>query len=373
MKFICEQEKLVRAINIVYKAVSSRTTLPILKGILITCEAGKNEIHMSASDLEISIETKTEAIVERSGSIVVSAVYFSDLTRRLPEGNVSVEVNEKDIVETKSGEVEFTLQGIPSAEFPRIEEKEEGIHFSLDKEMLNNMIKGTVFAASTEEARGIITGSLIEVKKEEISMVALDGFRLALMRERISGNEEKNIIVSARVISKIGKLFSETEGEEDVSVTVGEKKVWFSIKETKIAARLLEGEFIKYKEVLPKENKTKVKMDRKEVLENVERAAAIVREGKNSFIRFSVTDEELIVSSRADEGTTRGVIKTEKEGENLEIGFNARFLGDMLKAIPDKDIVMEFNTSISPCLVKPTSGNHYEYLILPIRLSSSNI
>jgi DNA polymerase-3 subunit beta len=240
--------------------------------------------------------------------------------------------------------------------------------------MLKEMIKGTVFAASTEEARGIITGSLIEIKKEEITMVALDGFRLALMKEKISGQDEKNIIVPARVIGKIGKLFSETEAEdEEVIVTVGEKKVWFSIKETKIAARLLEGEFIKYNEVLPKENKTKVKMDRREILENVERAAAGAREGKNSFIRFSITGNELVISSRTEEVATRGVVQTEKEGDDIEIGFNARFLGDMLKAIPDKDVVMEFNTSISPCLVKPTSGNSYEYLILPIRLSSSAI
>jgi DNA polymerase-3 subunit beta len=372
MKFICDQEDLARALNIVSKAVSSRTTLPILKGIMISCEAKKKCVVLSASDLDISIETKKEALIEEEGSIVVSAKLFTDIVRKLPPGEIFFRVGEKDIVEVKRGTSEFTLQGIPSAEFPKMENPGEGERFSLEKEMLKNLIRGSAFAASTEEARGIITGVLLETGKEEVGMIALDGYRMAIVKEKAKGEKERKIVISARIVQEIGKLLSEENEEEDVEIEVGDKKAVFYLKETKIVARLMEGEFIKYRDILPKEKKTKIKVGRLALMDSVERASIIVREGKNSFIRFSLEEGELIVSSRADEGAVRESIAVEKEGENIEIGFNARYMGDMLKVIADDEIVMEFNTSVSPCLVKPTEGERYEYLVLPVRLSSSS-
>jgi DNA polymerase-3 subunit beta len=373
MKFICDQENLVKALNIVSKAVSMRTTLPILKGILIKCDNSKKNVFLSASDLDISIETGTEAIVEEEGSIVVSAKMFIDIVRKLPSGEVIFNLKEGDIVEVKRGYSEFTLQGIPADEFPRIDNIGEGKSFSLGKNMLKNLIKGSSFAASTEEARGIITGVLLEVEKDNVSMVALDGYRMAIVKEYVKGEEERKLIISGKIVQDIGKLLSDDEPDDDVEINVSDKKAIFYLKDTKIVARLMDGDFIKYKEILPKDNNTKIKIRRIALMESVERASIIVREGKNSFIRFSLEDGQVIISSRAEEGTVRETVPIEKEGESIEIGFNARYMIDTLKAIEDEEIFMDFNTSISPCLVRPIEGDYYEYLILPVRLSTASI
>ncbi|MDR1954187.1 MAG: DNA polymerase III subunit beta [Clostridiales Family XIII bacterium] len=375
MKFICDQENLVKALNIVSKAVSMRTTLPILKGILIKCDVSKKRVFLSASDLDISIETGTEALIEDEGSIVVSAKMFTDIVRKLPPGEVVFELKEGDIVEVKRGYSEFTLQGIPSDEFPRIESIEDGNSFSLEKTLLKNLIKGSCFAASTEEARGIITGVLLEMEKDSVSMVALDGYRMAIVKEVIKGDEERRLIISGRIVQEIGKLLADNDNseEEDVEIKVSDKKAIFHLKDTKIVARLMEGEFIKYKDILPKDNNTKIKIRRIALMESVERASIIVREGKNSFIRFSLEEGQVIISSRAEEGTVRETVPIEIEGNPIEIGFNARYMIDTLKAIEDEEILMDFNTSISPCLVRPIEGEYYEYLILPVRLSTASI
>jgi DNA polymerase-3 subunit beta len=237
------------------------------------------------------------------------------------------------------------------------------------------MIRMTAFAASLEEARGIITGVLCEIGTENISMVALDGFRMAIARSNISNETARNMVVPSRVVNEIGKIMADTEGDgaDDVEIVAGDNKVRFVIGETTVVARLMEGEFIKYNDILPKESKIRVNVNKLELVESVRRASIIVREGKNSFVKMRLEGNEMIVSSRADEGRNKDVIYVEKSGEDIEIGFNGRFLNDVLRAIPDDKIVMELSTSISPCVIKPEEGDEYEYLILPVRLSTANI
>jgi DNA polymerase-3 subunit beta len=340
---------------------------------MIVCDQEKQKISFSASDLDISIENEASAIVEEEGSIVVSAKLFTDIVRKLPSGEVVFLLKEDDVIEVKRGDSEFTLQGIPADECPKLEEFASDDSFSLDKEMLKNLIKGSAFAASTEESRGIITGVLLEIEKESVGMIALDGYRMAVVKEAAKGEEERKIVIASRIVQEIGKLISEKDEEEDVEIRISDKKALFYMKDTKIVARLIEGEFIKYKDMIPKESKTKVKISRNALLESVERASIIVREGNNSFIRFTLNDQEVVISSRANEGTVRETLAAQQEGDDIEIGFNARYMNDMLKAIPDEEIIMEFNTSISPCLVSPVEGDMYRYLILPVRLSTVNI
>ena len=371
MKLICKQENLTKALNIVSKAITNRSTLPILKGILISCESGKDNIIISASDLEISIDTKVEAIVEESGSIVLSSKLFSDIVRKMPSEDLVISSGEGDLTEIKGSSDEFTLQGLPSDEFPRINLEEKGSSFIVKKDILKNLIRKTSFAASNDETRGIITGELIEIKKESITFAALDGFRMAIVKDEISNIREKSIIIASRIIQEIGKVLSETDEDSDIRIVADEKKATFIFENSRIVTRLMEGEFIKYRDILPKENRINIKINRMRLMESVERASIIVREGKNTFIKFAMEDDILTVSSRAVEGTSKGVIPIEKEGENIEIGFNARYILDALKAIDDEEIIMEFNTGISPCIIKPVEGDSFDYLILPVRLSTT--
>jgi DNA polymerase-3 subunit beta len=196
---------------------------------------------------------------------------------------------------------------------------------------------------------------------------------MAIVNNKIVSAEEKNIIISARIIGEIGKILSENRGDEEILISTGDKEATFVIGKTKIISRLLEGEFIKYQDIVPKESKTQVFADKLLLSESVERASIIAREGKNSFIRLKIADGLITLSSKADEGTMVETLPVEVVGEELEIGFNARFMSDMLKAINDERIKMEFNTGISPCLIKPIEGESFSYLILPVRLSTGNV
>jgi len=375
MKIICKQEKLIKALNIVSRAVSPTSTLGITKGILIKTE-GDMQISLSTTDIQISITTKIESIVNEYGGVVVSARLFTDLVRKLPPGDILIATDEKNLVSIKTERSEYELQGKEEEEFPRIDSEEEGKKLKIDKEELREMIEGTAFSASTDESRGVITGVLFELKEGVLSFVALDGYRVAIKRERNDAfdKEEIKAIVPAKLMRELAKILSDTAGgEEEALLDIDERRLKMFTEETQARVNLLEGEYIKYKDVLPKENKVSTVLGRGELLDAVERAAMFKSEGKNAFVRFSVGDGAVTVSSRADEGRGRETVAAEKTGEDLEIGFDARFMTDALKAIPDDMIEMQYNTSVSPCLIKPTSGDRFEYLILPVRLSTVSV
>jgi DNA polymerase-3 subunit beta len=221
-------------------------------------------------------------------------------------------------------------------------------------------------------------GVLTEIKGGVIKMAALDGFRMAVRKEAVEGIEEDiKMVISGRIMNEIGRILSDSEKdsddeeEEKIKISVNEKRAFISIENTNISARLMEGEFIKYEDIIPKENAIRVEVDRRELIECIDRASIIVKEGKNSFIRFKIEGNEMVLTSRAEEGTTRESINLLKEGEDIEIGFNGRFLGEPLKAVEDDRIELLFNKNVSPCIIRPLKGDSYEYLVLPVRLGTT--
>ena len=364
MKFTCNQQTLTKALNTVSKAVSNRTTLPILKGILLEAKAN-GKLIMTASDLEISIQKETEAYVEEEGSIVVISKLFGDIIRKLPNEEISIESNEENSVLIKTSSSEFTVVSFPVDEFPKIGEKEEiKDDLIFDKEIFKDMVRKTSFAASIDESKGILVGILTEIGKEKVSMVALDGFRLALANENMTSAEENKFIISAKII------ISDDETDDDIRILMGEKKAVFNIGTTEVILRLMEGEFIKYKEIIPKNNDINVIIGKSILLESIERASLLAKEGKNNLIKMTIKNNLLTITSRSEEGNVKEEIIMEKTGDDLEIGFNSKFIIDVLKAIDDEEISMNFKTGTSPCVVKPVEGNSYEYLILPVRIPS---
>ena len=375
MKIICKQEKLIKALNIVSKAVSTTSTIGITKGIHIKTE-GDMQISLSATDIQISITTAIEAIVEEKGGVVVSARLFIDLIRKMPPGDIVITTDEKNVVNIKNEISDYDLQGKDEEEFPRIDKDEEGKQIRLQKEELREMIDGTAFAASTDESRGIITGVLFEIKEGVLSLVALDGYRVAVRRMKNEAFKflEVKAIIPAKLIREMSKILAETaETDDEALLDIGESKIKLYTNETLVRVNLLEGEYIKYKDVLPKESSVNVIIGKSELLGAVERAAMLKSEGKNAFVRFSVQDKKVVVSSRAEEGKGLENISAEKRGEDLEIGFDARFVTDVLKAISDEEIEMRFNTGVSPCLMKAVEDDKFQYLILPVRLSKVSV
>ena len=369
MRFSCSQSTLVKALNIVSKAVTSRTTIPILKGILINVDEN-GFVTMSSSDLDISIENKFEVVDFEPGEIVVQAKLFGDIIRKLPSDIIYIEEKEENLT-IKCSSSEFNIIGSPSDEFPKINLGENGEKLVFDKEVLKEMIKKTSFAASVDESRGVITGVLFEIKEDSFNMVALDGFRMAVTREFVKNAADQSFIIPARTLNEVQKILSETDTEnEDVELILNEKRALFIIDNIKVVIRLLDGEYVKYNDILPKESQLKVVLNRSDLMEAIERASLFAKVGKNNLIKLNIQENELEITSKSEEGNVRENVYISREGKDLVIGFNSKYLIDSLKAIDDENIVMLFNTPISPCLITPVEGKEYEYLVLPVRITN---
>lgn len=371
MKFTCNQQTLSKALNIVSKAVTSRTTIPILKGILL--EAKDGTLKLAASDLDLSIERVIDVNVMEEGSIVVLSKLFGDIIRKLPNEDITIEVTPDNRVNIKTSKSEFVVVGISADEFPSFGEIEENAEtISFDKEIFKDMIRKTAFSASIDESKGVITGVLVEMEGEKVNMAALDGFRMAVTRENIGNGENKKIIIAAKIMNELGKIISDTDSEEEMKLVIGNKKAVAVFPGTKVVIRLLEGEFIKYRDIIPKNHKIRIVLNRNDLLQSIERASLLAKEGKNNLIIMKIDQNFMTISSRSEEGNVKEEVMISNDGDNLEIGFNSKYIADVIKCIEDEEIAMEFNANINPCLVKPISGDAYEYLILPVRINSSN-
>lgn len=371
MKFSCSQQNLSKALNVVSKAVTTRTTIPILKGILLKVK-DDGTLVMGASDLDLSIETQFEVANYEAGEIVVQAKLFSDIIRKLPSSEVSVEQTGENVL-IKCASSEFNIIGMASDEFPNISvEINQNERIAFDKECLKEMIRKTSFAASIDEARGVITGVLIEMKEKSLNMVALDGFRMAVARENITNAKEQNIIIPAKNLNEISKIISENDDENtDVNLYINDKRAIFIIGDTKVVLRLLEGEFVDYNMILPKESKCRMVANKNDLLESIERASLLAKVGKNNLIKFEITESNVEISSKSEEGNVKEDLIISKEGDDLTIGFNSKYMIDALKAIEDEEIEIYFNTKINPFILKPLTGNSYEYLVMPVRITDN--
>lgn len=370
MKFSCNQSILSKSLNIVSKAVTSRTTIPILKGILLKVDE-EGFLTMSASDLDLSIENKFKIEDFEPGEIVVQAKLFGDIIRKLPNDKVNITVNSENVIINCSNS-EFNIIGSKSDEFPKININEEITDkISFNKDLLKDMIRKTSFAASIDESRGVITGVLFEIREDTFNMVALDGFRMAISRESIINNKEENIIVPAKILNEIAKIITESETEkENVEFYLADKRLVFIIDNIKVVLRLLNGDFVEYENILPKENEIRIIVSKSDLLESIERASLLAKVGKNNLVKLEIKDNIMEITSKSEEGNVKEEVIISKEGKDLLIGFNSKYLIDSIKVIEDDEFTMLFNTPISPCLIKPITGNEYEHLILPVRITN---
>lgn len=370
MKFSCEQQKLTKALNVVSKAVTSRSTIPILKGIMLEVTS-EGKLTMSASDLDISIQDTIDVDATESGAIIVMAKLFGDIIRKLPSVEINIESDEENNVTIKCMNSEFKIIGMSTDEFPNVNmvsEETETIDFN--KAELRRMIDKTSFAASNDESRGVITGVLMEFTPDQLNMVAIDGYRMAINRKAKVTTDPRNVIISAKIINEISRIIGEIDSdEENGRMFLSEKKVIFKFDNIQAELRLLDGEFINYKDILPKERKITAKVNKANLTESIERASLLSKTGKNNLIKIDLKDNMMTITSNSEEGNVKEEILTEKEGEDLVIGFNAQYVLDILKAIDDEEIKLFFNTGITPCLIEPIEGDKFEYLVLPVRIN----
>lgn len=366
MRIYISTEDLNAGISVISRALPSRTSMPILEGIY--AEAQSDRLLLRCNDLSLQIETLLPATIEREGTLVFPGRLFSDLARRQPESETMIETD-KTTVTMKSGRARATMQAFDAAEYHSMPFSRQEFFVNIKKSTLKSMIRQTIFATAQDETKPILTGVLLEISDGLLSMVALDGYRLALRREAADGVVgEQKAVVPAKSLLEIGRILE--DNDDLIKVVFSKTHLMIDLDHTKITTRLLEGEFIKYKQILPESHTTCVRVNRQELLDSIDRVSLIAREGKSNLVKFSFSGETLVISANSEAGKSNEELTVSVMGSELDIAFNAKYVSDVLKALEDDEVFMEMNSNISPCVVKPVQGDRFYFLILPVRLFS---
>ncbi len=376
MRFIIQRDVLVQNVQDVMKAISSRTTIPILTGIKM--KATEDGVTLTGSDSDISIECfipaeedGTELVdIAQPGSIVLQAKFFAEIVKKLPETDVEIEVTDHFNTVIKSGTAEFNLNGLDPEEYPHLPEVQEDEFFQLPIDLLKHMIRQTVFAVSTSETRPILTGVNWKVENKELFCVATDSHRLAMRKAPLeNGNlSQANIVIPGKSLNELNKILDDSDELIDVFVT--ENQVLFKTKNLLFFSRLLDGNYPDTSRLIPDESKTDVTLGAKEFLQAIDRASLLAREGRNNVVKFSTMENGFVeVSSNSPEiGKVFERIKTNSvEGDELKISFSAKYVMDALKAIDSNEIQVNFTGAMRPFLIRSVEDQSILQLILPVR------
>ena len=369
MKIVCYKDKIIKALNSVVKGVASKTTMPILEGILI--QTNDNEIKLTTYDLEIGIEYIMECEIKEQGSTVVNAIMFSEIIRKLPDTEIYISLNDKNLLEIECEGSLYKLATMNPEEFPELPKIEIENSIEVDQNVLKNMIRKTIFAVSSEVNRPIFTGCLFEIENNKLNLVAVDWFRLEL--RSIYLNKQTNnfsAVIPGKTLNEVNKIISDSF--EPVKIGVSKNQALFEMDNCKIVTRILDGEFLNYKNVIPSNWETRIRVNKNSIQNSFERisliSASAIEKEKKYPVKVQVDIGKVIISCTNQTGDAKEELFVSTEGKNLEAGFNPKYFLDSLKAVEDEEVFIEFGTSISPCLIKSVENNDYTYMILPIRL-----
>ncbi|KML40583.1 DNA polymerase III subunit beta [Cytobacillus firmus] len=376
MRFIIQRDQLVQSVQDVMKAVTSRTTIPILTGIKIV--ASEEGVTLTGSDSDISIESfipKEEdgnEIVEikQPGAIVLQAKFFSEIVKKLPTDSVEISVENHLQTVIRSGKSEFNLNGLDAEEYPHLPQIEEEKMFKIPTDLLKAMVRQTVFAVSTSETRPILTGVNWKVENGTLTCIATDSHRLALRKAQIetTASETYNVVIPGKSLSELSKILDDNNDLIDIVIT--ENQVLFKAEHLLFFSRLLEGNYPDTSRLIPSDSKTDVVVNTKEFLQAIDRASLLAKEGRNNVVKLSTIDGGVIeISSNTPEvgKVVEEVQSKSVEGEELKISFSAKFMMDALKALEGSEITISFTGAMRPFIIKPLNDESILQLILPVR------
>ena len=368
MKFSCEKALLQAAISTTSRAVSPKSSIPALEGILL--EAG-SDLRLTGYNLETGIRTIVPADIREEGTLVLGARLFGEIVRKLPDDIVTFQ-SENYMVNIKCGMSEFNILGTDPEEFPELPTVEYQNSLILPQSMLKAMISQTLFAVSDNESRPIHTGSLFEVDSNGLTIVSVDGYRLALRHEAIDkkeGAETFSFVVPGAALSEVEKICSDVD--EPASVTQGARHVMFKVGDTMLVSRRLEGEFLAYRQAIPRNNTIHVEGETRALLSSIDRVSLIISDKLKSPLRCVFDSNLLKISTKTAIGDAYDECPLSGDGGGLEIGFNNKYLMDALKAAPADKVRLELTTGVSPCVILPTEGEeNFLYMVLPVRLKA---
>ncbi|MCM3540460.1 DNA polymerase III subunit beta [Priestia endophytica] len=376
MKFSIQKDYLVQSVQDVMKAISSRTTIPILTGIKIV--VSDEGVTLTGSDSDVSIESfipkededKHIVEVEKEGSIVLPARFFSEIVKKLPKETVEIEVQNNFSTVIRSGKAEFNLNGLDAEEYPQLPQIEEENMFSVPTDLIKNMIRQTVFAVSTSETRPILTGVNWKLENGELTCIATDSHRLALRKAKIeTTNQEKySIVIPGKSLNEFSKILDDSS--ELVDIVITENQVLFKTKHLLFFSRLLDGNYPDTSRLIPDDSKTDVVLNVKEFLQSIDRASLLAREGRNNVVKLSTMPEGIIeISSNSPEiGKVSEEVQSKSvDGEDLKISFSAKYMLDALKALEGSEIKINFTGAMRPFVIRTLDDDSMLQLILPVR------
>lgn len=376
MKLICNKSQLSEIINIVQKAVSSKSTMPILECIKIDA-SGDGHITFTGNNIDLCIEYNSKCNVTEGGTIALTSKMFGEIIRRLPEGDVSITVNEdNNTTKIKSGLSEFNIQGFSASEYPSAPILDEIFRFKLTQNTLKKLVRNTIsFVAVNEGKKPVLTGILFEIKNNMLNVVASDGHRLAVVKEELkeSVNDAKFIIPGATLRELLKILKDE---DENVDIIVSDRHVLFDFGSFQVYTRLLDGDFLKYDAIISAVNTINVIVDRRKITESLERAMLLINDDISSRtenkvpVKLNIAYDKIDVSCLTGRGQVNDTVDVQLDGGDLIIGFNCSFLLDALSVCDDERVKMEFSAPSSGCFIKSADENNdsYIYMVLPIRL-----
>jgi DNA polymerase-3 subunit beta len=369
MKLICSKSNLLHGVNIVSKAVPTRTTMAILECILI--DASSNEIKLTANDMELGIETKVEGKIEDRGVIALDAKVFSDIVRKLPDSDVVIETDNTSFKTTITCEkAKFNIVGKSGDDFSYLPFVERNECINISQFTLKEVIRQTIFSIADNDNNKLMTGELFEINENQLKVVSLDGHRISIRNITLKNNNEfKKVVVPGKTLQEVSKILPGSI-DEDVNIYLEDNHIVFEFDDTTVVSRLIEGEYFKIEQMLSSDYETKVKINKRELLDCIDRATLLVKEGDKKPIIMNITDGNMELKINSFIGSMNEDIDIVKEGKDILIGFNPKFFIDALRVIDEEEISLYMVNPKAPCFIKDDAGS-FIYLILPVNFNAN--
>lgn len=370
MKFSCEKALLQNAISVTSRAVAQKSSIPALEGLLL--HAGEGGLTVSGYNMQTGIRAMVSAGVEEAGEIVLNARLFGDIIRRMPDDSVTFTANEKLQVRLRCGDADFEIPGLSSADYPDLPEVEDEYAVSMQRKVLRAMIEEVAFAVSTNESRPVHTGALFEIGEGCLTMAAVDGFRLAVRKEPLEKLEGGafSFVAPGSALNEVKGICGDVE--DLAEITLGRRHILFAVGDVELICRRLEGEFLDYRNAIPKKNPIAVTVEAKALMESIDRVSVVISDKLKSPVRCVFDHDKVMLSAKTGNGEAKDVCRLSGDGGGLEIGFNNRYLMEALRYAPADTVKIELNTGVSPAIIVPTDEkDNFLYMVLPVRLKSA--
>ena len=370
MKIICSKSELLRGVNTVLKAVPAKTTMPILECILIDTTDG--EIKLTANDMELGIETKIKGDILDKGKIALDAKLFSEIVRKLPDSEVSIQTDDAFRALIKCEKAKFNIAGKSGDDFSYLPEIEKNQMVVLSQFSLKEIIRQTIFSIADNVNNRLMTGELLSIENNKLTVTSLDGHRISVRNIELQESYSKmEVIVPGKTLSEVSKILP-GEAKDTVNLYLTDKHILFEFGDTKVVSRLLEGKFYNIGQMLSNDYETKLTINKMELLRCLDRSTLFVKESDKKPIILKIENEQMNLMISSQIGSMKDQISISKEGKDIVIGFNPKFLVDALRVIDEEEVTIYLMNSIAPCIIRDETSS-YLYLILPINVSNSNV